>query len=261
ILGVSKGTLTAAASATVDVVYGNTASGSTLNLDGADGFRYNVSLGGCIAGNIGAAGTVDGRLNNAYFSNGFSPGFCPEPSAVLDSGGRQVTLGPDLNGALKVHRKVFVPTRGGFARHLEILTNPTAVPWTKPVKLSGTMGSLTQTRLVIAPEATNNTYTLTDKNGVCCVPVLAHVFGGPGAALVTNGVRFVNGQGDFYYQWSVTVQPGQTVILMHFAIQRDIGDLDGARAQAEALVNLSDPDALVGMTATEKAQVVNFRIQ
>jgi hypothetical protein len=49
--------------------------------------------------------------------------------------------------------------------------------------------------------------------------------------------------------------------LMHFAVQRESTDAAGAAAQAQALVNLTDPNALAGMTPVEKAQVVNFRIQ
>lgn len=58
----------------------------------------------------------------------------------------------------------------------------------------------------------------------------------------------------------MTVPAGQTVMLMHFAIQRDSTDTTGATAQAITLANLSDSDALTGMTLVEKAQVLNFNI-
>ena len=48
---------------------------------------------------------------------------------------------------------------------------------------------------------------------------------------------------------------------MHFAVQRDPADIAGAEAQAQALVNLTDPNALAGMTPAEKALVVNFKVQ
>ena len=47
---------------------------------------------------------------------------------------------------------------------------------------------------------------------------------------------------------------------MHFAVQRDPSDAAGAQTQAQALVNLADPNALAGMTPAEKLQVVNFQI-
>jgi hypothetical protein len=45
---------------------------------------------------------------------------------------------------------------------------------------------------------------------------------------------------------------------MHFAMQHDASDTTGAQSQAQALVNLTDPNALAGMTDTEKSEVVNF---
>jgi len=57
---------------------------------------------------------------------------------------------------------------------------------------------------------------------------------------------------------NVTVPAGQTVILMHFGVQRDVTDDAGAVAQAQALVNLTDPNALTGMSAAEQSEVINF---
>jgi hypothetical protein len=65
---------------------------------------------------------------------------------------------------------------------------------------------------------------------------------------------------DFAYAWQVTVPAGGTVILMHFAVQREPYDRADAQAQAESLRDLIDPEALVGMTAEEAAAVVNFSV-
>jgi hypothetical protein len=48
--------------------------------------------------------------------------------------------------------------------------------------------------------------------------------------------------------------------VMHFNIQRDPSDTGGVSAQAQALADLSDPDALTGLTQAEMAQIVNFSI-
>jgi hypothetical protein len=45
---------------------------------------------------------------------------------------------------------------------------------------------------------------------------------------------------------------------MHFTAQRAAADTAGARAQAQALATLSDPNALAFMTPADKARVVNF---
>ena len=45
---------------------------------------------------------------------------------------------------------------------------------------------------------------------------------------------------------------------MHFGVQRDPTDPAGAASQAQALAGLGDPQALAGMTAAQRADVVNF---
>jgi len=47
---------------------------------------------------------------------------------------------------------------------------------------------------------------------------------------------------------------------MHFVIQWNNQDPAGAIARAQALVNLTDPNELVGLSAQEKSQVVNFNV-
>jgi hypothetical protein len=63
-----------------------------------------------------------------------------------------------------------------------------------------------------------------------------------------------------YYRYRVTVPAGQTIILMHFILQRDKGDGNGANSGEAAIINFSDTNALFGMTDDEKAKVVNFVI-
>jgi hypothetical protein len=45
---------------------------------------------------------------------------------------------------------------------------------------------------------------------------------------------------------------------MHFAVQRAPTDRAGADAQAVSIVNLTDANALNGLTAAEKAAIRNF---
>ena len=67
--------------------------------------------------------------------------------------------------------------------------------------------------------------------------------------------------GPSFYEWAVTIPAGESLTFMHFAVQREPTDTAGAAAQALSLASLTDPRALDGMTAAEKAQVVNFKIQ
>src|SRR5439155_14229479 len=165
--------------------------------------------------------------------------FCCSGAGRLEADGRQVVLGPLQQGSLGdsvaistlsptpvasflVTRKIFVPTGGRFARYLEIVTNPTGVTLNATVRVEGDLGSDSRTRIVVSPEATSNTFAVTDQSGVCCDPALAHVFSGAGAVPVRPRVVSFgpDGNDSFSYEWGVSIPPNGTVMLMHFAVQR-----------------------------------------
>lgn len=236
-----------------------------LNLDGVDGFRYDVDC----TGELSNGGAADRHLNNAYFGsysvdlNGtsFSRRFPCLDAGLLENGGRQVDLGPVTITSLQVTRKVYSPASGGFARYLDVITNPGTVPVTTSVQISGSLGSNNNTRVVVSPAQSSSTYAITDEGGFCCSPLLAHVFSGAVPSVPVSATQFIDKVGPIFYRWdNVTIAPGQTVIFMHFAVQREPSDLVGAKAQVTSLVNLTDPNELTGMTSTEKSQVVNFTI-
>ncbi len=161
-----------------------------------------------------------------------------------------------------ITRKVFSPASGGFARYLEILSNPTTAPVTFVVEHESFLNSRDDTRLLVAPADTNNTYLVASEAFSCCNhPNVAEVMAGPNAAVPVATVQFRRSNSDITYQWNtITLSPGQTVIFMHFAVQHNPADNTGLEAQAAALANLSDPNALSGMTDAEKSAVVNFAI-
>ena len=58
------------------------------------------------------------------------------------------------------------------------------------------------------------------------------------------------------YVWSTIVPAGGTVEFMHFSVLGDPADPAGLQAQAQALVDLTDPDALFGLSAEEKWRIL-----
>jgi plastocyanin len=259
VVGVAHGTVTTATPATVDVSFGNAVRLGVYNLDGADGFRYDVECDG----ELGDGGTITRNLNDAYDGSYFLKInaqylYCAE-TGTLEDGGREIAIESGLNGLL-VTRKIFSPAGGGFARFLDSLTNQGATAQTLTFEIESNLGSDGSTRIVTAPSETGNTFAVTDQSGSCCDPALAHVFSGVNPSVPVASTQFKNGNDDIFTRWTITVQPGQTVTLMHFAVQRAVADTAGARSQAEALVNLTDPKALEGMSPEEKARVVNFPI-
>jgi hypothetical protein len=266
--GVATGTLTPTAPLNLNITLGNgfgflTPFFQLLNLDGADGFRYDVECDGSLLD----GGNVSRQFNDAYDGayrltlNGSVRQFPCMVAGVTDPDGRQVTLGPVSGGGLQVSRKIYSPAAGGFARYLEVLQNTGVTPAVASVSIDSNLGSDNNTRIVVAPSQTSFTYAVTDQSGICCDPLLAHVFRGTASTLPSPVVQFIQGNDNIFYRWdNITVAPGQTVILMHFAVQRDPADLTGTKSQAAGLVNLTDPNALTGMSAAEKAAVANFVI-
>jgi hypothetical protein len=266
--GAATGLVTANTPLNLNITLGNALSFqrfSVLNLDGADGFRYDVSCDG----ELNDGGTVDRNFNDAYdgmYQASLSgPDFVRQfpclNAVTVEAAGRQLVLGPVAVHNLQVSRKIFSPAAGGFARYLEEIQNPGTTPVVVSLTISGNLGSDNNTRVVVAPSQTNFTYAITDQNGICCDPLLAHVFGGTSSTLAVPTVQFIQNNDNVFYRWdNISIAAGQTVILMHFAVQRPPSDLTGTKAQAAGLVNLTDANAVSGMSAAEKAAVANFII-
>ncbi len=115
-------------------------------------------------------------------------------------------------------------------------------------------------QLVSDPATNGNTYAITqDSTG--STPIAAFVFDNTGSAVPSVTPQFVAGNGFVSYSWNVNVPAGQTILLMHFVLQHASSDLPGAQAQVQQLLTLTDPNELVGMSATDVGEVVNFKMQ
>ena len=257
--GWTESVVTAGDPVTADVTLGNGyMSWDDFYLKGADGFLYDVEGDGT----LDDGGTVDGSLAGAYsWSYALNTGLDYPwfySLAPVEEGGREIVLGPSAQRRLWVTRKVFSPAAGGFARTLDVLTNPAPYDITMPVTVEVSL-DYASTRVVSSPANNGGLYAVTDGGGEERVS-LAHVFGGPGGRVAPAVEGLADGDDFFTFRYQVTVPAGQTVILMHFTAQRGKADAVGAASQAQALVNLSDPAALEGMTEEEKALVLNFNV-
>jgi hypothetical protein len=259
-VGMADGVVTSAATATMNVALA-TAVNLSFNLDGADGFRYDVSCDGTLSD----GGSIDRSLNDAYDGayalSVAGTNFACVSAALTDQNGRQLRLGTTASAILHVARKIFVPSNGGFARYLETISNPTDVARTVTVQVRSNLGSDSSTRVVVAPADTGFRYFVTDQQAACCDPALAHVIGGTGASIVPTTTGVINGNDDVATRWQVTIPAHGTAIVMHFAVQRAFTDAAGAQAEAELLSTLADPMALAGLTPEERLAIVNFVVQ
>jgi hypothetical protein len=258
--GLATGTLTTSGALTLNMTAGTGgAVPSFTRLDpGADGFNYQPYCSGYLQGDEGAATSPYDR-SFALRVGGVQ--LACLPATREPNGSREIFYGPFPVSHVLATRRIYVPDGGGFARFLDTFENATSQPQTIDVSIESTWSGVTA--FDVAPGATGSTYAVTTDgtNGASGRPVLAHVFAGPGASLTPVSINYPPFIGGSSVRYHLTVPAGASVTLMHFSAQRGAADTAGARAQAQTLVNLTDPNALVFMTPDDKARVVNFSIK
>jgi hypothetical protein len=274
----------------VDLVMGNAAllEDSPYLLTGDDGFTYGVDCQGSLrngghgtgSGGGGGEGGGEGdraQLNREGDGEGGGEGGSASPSAyynadslsldsksfpclsvgTLESGGRQVVVGPARLSGLTVTRKTFSPESGRFVRYLDVLSNPTDAPVTTTLRLSTNFRTNDSTpNLVVNSNATGNTYFVVDEVGRYGDLSAASVFAGAGAPVPPSDPLALYGASEPTLNWTVTVPAHGKVSFLHFDLVRDAAS--DAVAQAQSLANLSDTEALTGLSADEKNSIKNF---
>jgi Ca2+-binding RTX toxin-like protein len=220
-----------------------------INLFDASGFLWDIQGNGNI--NNGTIDAYDGGLILSGFPN-FT-------TAQTEDNDREVVIGPATVNGVEVTRKIYVPADQSFARFLEIVTNTSSSTVNFTVNLNTNLGSDSQTTLVETSSGDNiftpeDDWLVTDDFNGGGDPTLLHVLAGEDA-IQPNAVSL---SGDsLNYQYNLTLQPGETQIVMHFAAQNP--DQATALAKAPALTAL-ELDALAGISEEERQQVVNFSI-
>jgi hypothetical protein len=279
---VVTGALTSANSLTLNPVLGNAFSFMNGEYDLTDpaGPIYDVYCDGTIiGGSAGGNNFVHGAAGQLFVNDQPDNGCAASEYGMLDQAGQQITIGPGsrpqgpINLMLETQRKVYMPASGGYARYLDSFTNPLDVPITTNVLIKdGFDASAQPETLLVSPTSNGNTFAILDNTTNTSSPVFGFVFAGANAAVP---VGFFDHSTDanptFTYQLNqttapefqggVTIPAHGTITFMHFIIQRANQDVAGATALAQSLASLTDPNELTGMSAQDKAQVVNFNVQ
>jgi protocatechuate 3,4-dioxygenase beta subunit len=263
------GTLGTNATLTLNPVLGNATAfpmGDYVLTD-PNGFVYDIACDASLSqggqNQMGLAASYSGAA--LLLVDGNSADFCQANDiGALDQNNQQVTIGPKPGGAanslLEVTRQAYVPPAGGYVRYLDSLTNRLNVPVTTTVEIDTNFASDdVPDTLLVDPTTNGSTYALL-QDSTSTAPLLGFVFAGTNAS-VTPVTNFSIGTMPVSYVWTVTVPPNQTVTLMHFLIQWSSTDTNGAAAQGQALVNMTDPNEFNGMSAQQQTQVVNFNVQ
>ncbi|MCA9170490.1 MAG: pre-peptidase C-terminal domain-containing protein, partial [Planctomycetales bacterium] len=232
------------------VVDSGTISASVI-LSDSESYIWDISPDGSIEDGTNDAYDV-GLRNTQYFAT--------SGVAHSEENGREVVLDPvtTASGAT-LSRKIYVPTNGNFARYLETVTNTTTSQLTFTFSIASNFGSDGETIVVTTSSGDNqlaagDIWIVTDDQNSGGDPALAHVLSGPDS----NSIPTVSISGDqLTATYQLTLAPGETQVVMHFASQNF--ERANVTATANALQDLP-PDALAGLSSDEINQIVNFRV-
>lgn len=202
---------------------------------------------GCVAGEI-------------YDAAGVAP--------TMDASGREIQMTSVTLAGLSVSRRVYVPSASGegWARYLDVLTNPGSTPVTVRVRVGSInadyadLGSDDGTTVTATSDGSGAIgagllWFATDDGG-SGDPSLGHVVDGAGGVAVTSMQQDVFGQGVdaiFWEYGDITVPAGGTVMVMYFLTQQS----SDAAAAAVAL-GLTTPSATSLANITDVSQIVNW---
>lgn len=243
----------------VDIALVNNVVQLGTNLFDGNSFLWDIAQSGQIAD--GSNDAYDGGLNLRVRQGTSSVLFSGAASGLTEDAGREIAIRQAGIFGLDVTRKIFVPADGYFARFLEVLNNPGASAVTVDVAIESNLGSDGSTVGVVTSSGDTtfgpeDLWVVTDDNDNGGDPSLAHVIGGASARRV---VSIATRSGDnLQYRWnSIVIQPGETVILMHFAAQH-FTRLQ-VRTAGERLVQLP-PEAIAGLSPEEIAAISNFAV-
>ena len=257
----------------------------TQTLFDGNNFAYNVRENGQLQDGQRSIFQGDGGENRGFGVLDIEgETFLGSPLGGSEENGRELVIGQDGLSGLNVSRKIFVPFDGYFTRYLEIIENPLGVEQVINVRTRDHFRFIQKIRDGFNFD--NEPRVITTSSGDAFVenadtwvtidddedgdpfldgnnlPTVAVVTNGEGGALSSDvlefNVDFANRFGVLETEWNaVAVPAGGRVILMRFVSQQT-GRLNASEG-ARRLSSLP-PEALVGMSASERADILNWSV-
>lgn len=183
--------------------------------------------------------------------------------ATPECGNRQLVYAPQTIGDLTVSRKVYVPDNDVFARWMDSVTNNGSTTVTVPFTTYNNLGSDSNTRItrtssgdLTADTSDNWVASMQNFSGSTSSDVrLAHIYQNNYGSVRASAITFVDGDDNPTWTFDLTIEPGQTVTILHFNTGHPSRD-----AAAAAAARLEDMGAtsFQCMTQAEWDTVVNF---
>ncbi|MEM7394304.1 MAG: hypothetical protein AAF492_18350, partial [Verrucomicrobiota bacterium] len=218
------------------------------NLNDGDNFLWDIQ------GN----GNINNGTGDAYDGGMVLAGFPSQATAEEEAGGRELVIGPALVGGVMVTRKLYVPTDEGYIRYLDIVENTGNSPANFTVDIDTNLGSDGSTVTVGTSSGDTtfdvmDTWLVTDDADNGGDPTMLHVIGdGRGMMPSLANIPFTGG---ITYQWALTLAPGETQIIMHFASQNP--NRATALPKGPEIVQLQR-DVLNDISPLERSRIVNW---
>lgn len=202
---------------------------------------------------------LDGSAD-AYDGGMALGGFPFLDTAGTEEDGREIVIGPgspEGSEGISVTRKIFVPADHAWARFLEVVTNTGSVTTTYSLDIVTNFGSDSETRVIGTSSGDavfdpGDKWVVTDDQDATGDPTLLHVIRGADAAAPSSasvGEDFLN------FTYDLTLAPGESRIVMHFASQNP--DQATALAKGPVLASRGE-EALAGLSDDEISRIVNF---
>lgn len=190
------------------------------------------------------------------------------PTMDAACGNRQVLYPVKNMGGVEVSRKVFVPSNDSFIRWATILKNPTAAPITLRLSPSNNLGSDSNTKIFSSSSGDTTVTTadlwygsFQDYSGVTSSDVrMGHIMQGAGASVPVANINAVNGDDNPFWSYLITLQPGETKIILNYATGQATKALVNSKA-ADIMTQIASgagSNALACLSSAELSQVANF---
>ncbi len=232
-----------------------------ITLTSPHDLEFDIATGNFGAGQIlqGPDNAFDG-YGRLYVDGTLFESDDPLTTTTADNG-HTVLIGEGTLADLVVSRAITVPNAGiaipeptdlDFARTIDSFTNPTDSSITATVRIVGNLGSGAATTVFATSDGdttweTTDQWIGTDDADGTGTPALIHYIHGP-AGLAPDSVS-INGD-DMDWEYTITVQPGETVELAYFTIVTPNGDGESTRDAAVAAAGtLVTPDGFSAAAA------------
>jgi hypothetical protein len=165
--------------------------------------------------------------------------------------------------SVQMWRKVFVPDNDSFARWLNYFKNTGSSPVTLTAVIANNLGSDSNTVITGSSNGnmtaeTTDTWVTTFQNysgTTSSDPRLGHVLQSTGANVQLAGINFANGDDNPFWGYTFTLNPGETKIIMNFAVVQPSKAAAAAKSTQLASVFTN---GLACTTVAEQTQIANF---